>query len=81
MEQYILVIGTAIVTGVGTLIKMMYDERRATHDVAKSAKQAVINTNNVSNGFAGTVLEMLRRIDQRLDDHIQWHLEKEKENG
>ena len=40
---------------------------------AVMASKAVKNTKNVSNGFAGSVLDALERIEIRIDNHIDNH--------
>lgn len=80
---------TALLTVVGILLKMVYDDRKETRaarkeasKAAESAAKAVANTKNVSNGFAGGVLEELRQIREGQQDlsatlnrHLEWHIE------
>lgn len=86
----------AFVTGLFALLaivaKGVFETRKTTReakDEAKaanqSAKKAQANTLNISNGFAGTVVEKLETIERKTDDigkafrdHLGWHLDKEK---
>lgn len=86
---------TALLTVVGYILKIVLDNRKETRDgnqaafeAKESAETAAKNTKNVSNGFAGTVLARLQRIDEgqqelsaSINRHLEWHLAKEKENG
>jgi hypothetical protein len=79
---------TAILGAVGGLFKYVNDGRResrganqAAVEAKESAEQAAKNTQNVSNGFASTVLAELRGIreDQAelsasVNRHLEWHL-------
>lgn len=83
-------INTALLPIVGMLLKLMIDTRkesRGANEAANEAKigaeKAVSNTQNVSNGFAGTVLRDLhdirkdqQKLSAQLADHFQWHHEK-----
>ncbi len=93
ISQIALAFFTALFGMVGWLIKIRYDERKEIRDAKEQAKIAAesaggvaANTKNVSDGFAGTVLGGLRRIDERLDtleeaqrEHLQWHLHQKEE--
>jgi hypothetical protein len=53
---------------------------------AQNAEQTVKNTQNISNGFAKRVdnkldvtISALQDIDNRLSDHLAWHLNNEQE--
>lgn len=83
-------INTALLPIVGMLLKLVVDmrkESRETNETANEAKEsadkAANNTQNVSNGFASTVLGELHKIreDQQelssqMNEHLAWHLKK-----
>lgn len=83
-------INTALLPIVGMLLKLMLDTRKesrganeAATEAKEGAEKAVSNTQNISNGFARTVLTELHEIrkDQQemsgqLTEHLSWHLKK-----
>ncbi len=89
----------ALFTLVGIVLKMVSDSRKesretrkeitnvsdAVNQAAESAEKAVANTQNVSNGFARTVLARLESIDEKIESvsttvnrHMEWHVHKEE---
>lgn len=79
---------TALTGLLGIVIKGVFDTRaetkRATTEAQQANKSAIKareNTQNVSNGFASTVLGRLESIDEKTDDlhralrsHLEWHV-------
>ncbi len=92
ISQIALAFFTALFGMVGWLIKVRFDERGKIDNAeeqariaAESAAKAAANTQNVSNGFAGSVLGKLQRIDENVDElsdslraHLEWHLRQEE---
>ncbi len=83
---------TAILTAIGGLFKFLYQEKReareakeASREAKEAAETAAKNTQNIGNGFAGSVLGSLNRIHEKIDqldstvrDHLEWHKVNEK---
>lgn len=84
---------TALLTAIGYVLKIVLDSRnevrggnQAALEAKESAETAAKNTQNVSNGFASTVLGELRAIreDQSelsatMNRHLEWHLREGKD--
>lgn len=92
ISQVALAFFTALFGMVSYLIKMVYDtkgEARNAKDASVKAvegtEQAITNTKNVSNGFAGEVLGQLSEIrkdvenvSKQMSRHMEWHLNREE---
>jgi hypothetical protein len=82
---------TALFSFAAVQLKITSDTRKEARNATKasveareSAEATIVNTKNVSNGFAGNVLGELRKLNegqQKLADsfkeHLEWHLEQE----
>lgn len=44
---------------------------------AENAKQARENTASLGNGFSKDVLDRLGRLQGSIDNHLEWHLDRE----
>lgn len=64
---------------VGAIAVAMVQQRGKILELREIAKLAEKNTQNISNGFAGSVTKKLDRLEEMLSDHIEWHLHQQKE--
>jgi uncharacterized FlaG/YvyC family protein len=77
----------ALFSGLALLFQQVWQSRRNAIQASNEAKKAAANTQGVANGFAGSmgrkldaINESVQRLDERLDKHIEFHLNKEKED-
>lgn len=69
---------------IGGIFKLISDNRTLKEEArsaVKNAETAVVNTQNISNGFAKSVQDKLDRIVIQIDDleskftgHLEWHV-------
>lgn len=71
----------ALIAGVGKVLVDLYQVKHKADDAKDVAAQAVQNTTNVSNGFAGgvdkkldAIIESQMDIRKRLENHLEWHV-------
>lgn len=72
-----------VIAGIGKAIVDLYQVKHKADEAKDTAAKAAANTENISNGFAGSVDKKLDRIidsqmdlRKRLENHLEWHVEQ-----
>lgn len=79
---------SAGVVGIFQVKSKAIEARNVALETKKEAEQARLNTTNLSNGFADGVDSKLNRIidnqtklNDRLQNHLEWHVENPNQRG